>query len=83
MMPNTLWAGDITYIPTEEGWLYLAVVIDWFSRLIVGWPVSDTLIAACAFKPYGLPFIAVSRLRMSFFIPTEAHNTAATPFDIY
>ncbi|OWZ82535.1 hypothetical protein CDE51_00160 [Pasteurella multocida] len=42
MMPNTLWAGDITYIPTEEGWLYLAVVIDWFSRLIVGWSVSDT-----------------------------------------
>ena len=41
MMPNTLWAGDITYIPTDEGWLYLAVVIDWFSRLIVGWSVSD------------------------------------------
>lgn len=41
MMPNALWAGDITYIPTDEGWLYLAVVIDWFSRLIVGWLVSD------------------------------------------
>ena len=42
MMPNTLWAGDITYIPTDEGWLYLAVVIDWFSQLIAGWSVSDT-----------------------------------------
>ncbi|QHB17854.1 DDE-type integrase/transposase/recombinase [Mannheimia pernigra] len=42
MMPDTIWAGDITYIPTDEGWLYLAIVIDWFSRLIVGWSVSDT-----------------------------------------
>lgn len=42
MMPDTIWAGDITYIPTDEGWLYLAIVIDWFSRLVVGWSVSDT-----------------------------------------
>ena len=42
MMPDTSWAGDITYIPTDEGWLYLAIVIDWFSRLVVGWSVSDT-----------------------------------------
>lgn len=42
MMPDTIWAGDITYIPTDECWLYLAIVIDWFSRLIVIWSVSDT-----------------------------------------
>ena len=30
--PNQLWSGDITYIPTDEGWLYLAAVIDLFSR---------------------------------------------------
>lgn len=35
--PNQAWAGDITYIPTQEGWLFLAVVIDLFSRRIVGW----------------------------------------------
>ena len=35
--PNQVWAGDITYIATQEGWLFLAVVIDLFSRRIVGW----------------------------------------------
>ncbi len=33
---NRAWTGDITYIPTNEGWLYLAVVIDLFSRRVVG-----------------------------------------------
>jgi putative transposase len=35
--PNMKWASDITYIPTSEGWLYLAVVLDLFSRRTVGW----------------------------------------------
>lgn len=39
--PNTKWAGDITYIPTAEGWLYLAGVIDLCSRRIVGWSMAD------------------------------------------
>jgi len=38
--PNQLWAADITYIPTSQGWLYLAVVIDLYSRKIVGWSMS-------------------------------------------
>lgn len=38
--PNQKWAGDITYIPTEEGWLYLAVVLDLFSRRVIGWAMS-------------------------------------------
>ena len=38
--PNVAWAGDITYIATGEGWLYLAVVIDLYSRLVVGWAMS-------------------------------------------
>jgi len=38
--PNQRWAGDITYIPTRQGWLYLAVVIDLYSRRIVGWSMS-------------------------------------------
>lgn len=41
--PNRLWAGDITYIKTWEGWLYLAVVIDLFSRRVVGWSMQSTL----------------------------------------
>src|SRR5664279_4911075 len=35
--PNQVWVGDITYIPTDEGWLFLAVVLDLFSRQVVGW----------------------------------------------
>ena len=41
--PNHKWAADITYIPTKIGWLYLAVVMDLFSRRIVGWSMSDTI----------------------------------------
>jgi putative transposase len=41
--PNQKWLTDITYIPTQEGWLYLAVVLDLFSRRIVGWAMSDRM----------------------------------------
>lgn len=41
--PGLQLVGDITYIPTREGWLYLAVVIDLFSRAVLGWQTSDSL----------------------------------------
>lgn len=41
--PNQRWSTDITYIPTREGWLYLAVVEDLFSRMIVGWSMDQTM----------------------------------------
>jgi len=41
--PNRAWAGDITYVPTAQGWLYLAVVLDLFSRKVVGWAMRDHL----------------------------------------
>lgn len=41
--PNQKWLGDITYIPTAEGWLYLAAVLDLFSRKIVGWAMDDNM----------------------------------------
>lgn len=41
--PNRAWAGDITFIPTSAGWLYLAVVIDLCSRRVVGWSLDDHL----------------------------------------
>ena len=44
--PNCCWVGDITYVPTEEGWLYLATVIDLYSRKIVGWSMSERMKAA-------------------------------------
>lgn len=44
--PNQIYAGDITYIWTLEGWLYLAVVIDLFSRRVVGWSMSSRMTSA-------------------------------------
>jgi len=41
--PNACWLSDVTYIPTREGWLYLAAVLDVYSRAIVGWAMSHTL----------------------------------------
>ena len=41
--PNQVWVSDITYLPTRNGWLYLTVFIDLFSRMVVGWAVSNSL----------------------------------------
>src|SRR5205823_4820948 len=39
--PNAVWVSDITYVRTWEGWLYLAIVLDAFSRRVVGWALAD------------------------------------------
>jgi transposase InsO family protein len=39
--PDRVWAGDVTYLPTGEGWLYLAVLLDLYSRRVVGWAMSE------------------------------------------
>ena len=41
--PNQVWVQDITYVPTQKGWLYLALVLDLWSRRIVGWAMADHL----------------------------------------
>jgi len=41
--PNTTWVSDITYIRTREGWLYLSVILDLFSRSVVGWSMGERL----------------------------------------
>jgi transposase InsO family protein len=48
--PNKLWVSDITYISTMEGWLYLAVILDVFSRQVVGWSMSKRLTADFVIK---------------------------------
>ncbi len=53
--PNQKWVSDFTYIPTAEGWLYLAVVLDLFSRRVVGWAMSKRMDTA----------LVVSALRMA------------------
>ena len=46
--PNTRWLTDITFIPTREGWLYLAVILDLYSRAVVGWAMGKRLDRALA-----------------------------------
>ena len=41
--PDQTWVADITYVPTHEGWLFLAAVMDLYSRKIVGWSMRDDL----------------------------------------
>jgi len=55
--PNRVWAGDMTYIHTEEGWLFLAVVLDLFSRRIVGWSLREDMRSE----------LVVDALRMAWF----------------
>jgi len=47
---NQKWVGDITYIPTREGWLYLSVVLDLYSRRIVGWAMEESLATDLSLK---------------------------------
>lgn len=41
--PNEVWSADITYIPIQHGFMYLVAVIDWFSRYVLAWQLSNTL----------------------------------------
>lgn len=48
--PNEVWVSDITYIWTKQGWLYLAVIIDLFSRMVVGWAIEEHLKTSLVMK---------------------------------
>jgi putative transposase len=56
-VPDKVWAGDITYIATDEGWLFLAVVIDLYSRQVVGWSLQESMTRG----------IVIDALRMAWF----------------
>ena len=52
-LPNQTWVSDFTYVPTDEGWLYLCTFVDLFSRRVVGWAISNTIdrqLAIAAFR---------------------------------
>jgi putative transposase len=46
LAPDQIWVSDITYVATAEGWLYLAIILDLFSRRVVGWKLSESLDAS-------------------------------------
>lgn len=56
--PNQVWAGDVTYLRTAEGWMYLAIVMDLYSRRIVGWHIdkrmTTDLVSKAMIKAYNL-----------------------------
>jgi transposase InsO family protein len=64
--PNQIWLADITYIETDQGWLYLAAVMDLYSRRIVGWAMADHLRA-------DLPLTALRMRRAQK--PALSHNS--------
>ncbi len=73
--PNQVWCADVTYIPTRRGFLYLVAVVDWFSRKVLAWRLSNTMDAdfcvaalAEAMVCFGRPeiFKVVSRIFRKF-----------------
>jgi len=55
--PNQLWVADITYIHTQEGWLYLAGILDLYSRKIVGWSMSERVDTDLVLKALGMALL--------------------------
>jgi putative transposase len=61
--PNEVWCSDITYIPMTYGFMYLVAVMDWFSRYVISWEISNTMDVAFCLKAleralaYALPHI--------------------------
>src|SRR5204863_1672851 len=55
--PNQLWVADITYIETKENWLYLAAVMDLYSRKVVGWAMSERIDTVLVLKALGMALL--------------------------
>ena len=76
--PDRAWVADMTYVATAEGWLYLAVIIDLFSRRVVGWSMAEhmrtELVSTALESALGQ---RIPLLRDLSFIPTEVLNMPA------
>ena len=55
--PNRIWVQDITYIETREGWLYLAAILDLYSRKIVGWAMSERIDTSLTLKALAMSLL--------------------------
>ncbi|KIT33048.1 transposase IS3 [Vibrio parahaemolyticus VP766] len=67
--PNQKWAGDITYLATSEGWLYLAVIIDLYSRQVIGWSMDTRMTATLVCDA-----LSMALFRRGFSQPIHAAN---------
>lgn len=76
--PNSAWVTDITYLWTSEGWLYLAVILDLFSRRVVGWSMSERLEKKLALDALTRRSSSASQRADCCITPTAAVSTPAT-----
>ena len=75
--PNQVWAADITYIPMARGFLYLVAIIDWYSRYVLSWRLSNTMDAGRVDRTYSTPIrVPSSPARPS---PASCNNTELGP----
>jgi transposase InsO family protein len=73
--PNQKWAGDISYIWTSEGWLYLAVILDLYSRRVIGWAVSNRMKRDLAMRALNMAEPYGNLRRAAFIIGIAGRNT--------
>jgi putative transposase len=78
--PNEVWFADITYVPTREGFLYVALVVDAFSRRIVGWSMRDGLEAALVVDALGMAALARRPLAGAIHHSDRGSQYASTVF---
>jgi putative transposase len=76
--PNTAWVADVTFIPTREGWLYLAVVEDLFSRMVVGWSMDVTMTSRLVVD--ALEMAMARRLTLPGSSALVAHSDRGSPY---
>ena len=74
--PNEKWVSDITYCWTEEGWLYLAVVMDFYSRKVVGWAMSERMTKKLVIDALQIAIWAENHLKDLLFIQIALVSTA-------
>ena len=75
--PNQVWAADITYIPMSRGFMYLVAVMDWHSRKVLSWRVSNTMEAD--FCVEASPRLSSATAPLRYSIPTRALSLPARP----
>jgi putative transposase len=75
--PDQVWAGDITYVPLRHGFLYLVAVMDWYSRYVLSWRLSNTLTGSFCIEALEE---ALSRARPEIFNSDQGSQFTATAF---
>ncbi len=76
--PNQKWAGDISYVWTREGWLYLAVILDLYSRRVIGWAVSNRMKRDLAIRALNMAIAFRAHPRAAFITRIVGRNIVCT-----